>query len=185
MGEHDLAEGVLARLAARLLFDAVAIQPGKPLVFGVHVPRSGAAAGLVFGLPGNPASVMVAFWLFVRPALRRLLGFEDSFWRGGLAANLTSRYPPVHPPATASCRRRSTPAARCRRSPRTHPRARTTSPPSAAATPSSASAPARRRAPRATNARWTSWAAGSAEGAKCSSGLRYTLQAQSAGSSTS
>ncbi len=93
MGEHDLAEGVLARLGCRLLFDAVAIQPGKPLVFGVHVPRSGAAAGLVFGLPGNPASVMVAFWLFVRPALRRLLGFADGFWRGGLAASLTTRLP--------------------------------------------------------------------------------------------
>jgi len=93
MGEYDLVEGVLGKLGCRLLFDAVAIQPGKPVVFGVHVPRPGAAAGLVFGLPGNPASVMVAFWLFVRPALRRLLGFEDAFWRGALTATLAARLP--------------------------------------------------------------------------------------------
>jgi molybdopterin molybdotransferase len=73
MGEFDLAEGVLARLGCRAVFDAVAIQPGKPLVFAVH------ERGLVFGLPGNPASVMVTFWLFVRPALRRLLGHEDGY----------------------------------------------------------------------------------------------------------
>jgi molybdopterin molybdotransferase len=97
MGEFDLAEGVLARLGCRLLFDAVAIQPGKPLVFGVHVPRPGAAAGLVFGLPGNPASVMVAFWLFVRPALRRLLGFADGLWRGAVAAQLAAPLPAAPP----------------------------------------------------------------------------------------
>jgi len=70
MGELDLVEGVLAGLGCEALFDAVAIQPGKPLVFAVH------PGGWVFGLPGNPASVMVSFWLFVGPALRRLTGFE-------------------------------------------------------------------------------------------------------------
>lgn len=97
MGEFDLAEGVLARLGCRLLFDGVAIQPGKPLVFGVHVPRPGASAGLVFGLPGNPASVMVAFWLFVRPALRRLMGFPDGLWRGALRAELAAPLPAAPP----------------------------------------------------------------------------------------
>lgn len=86
MGELDLVEGVLAEAGCEMVFDAVAIQPGKPVVFAVH------PGGLVFGLPGNPASVMVSFWLFVRPALRRLMGFEDSWWgpalRGTLAAPL-------------------------------------------------------------------------------------------------
>lgn len=87
MGEFDLAEGVLASLGCRAVFDAVAIQPGKPLVFAVH------DRGLVFGLPGNPASVMVAFWLFVRPALRRLLGIEDSWWGGALKGILDAPLP--------------------------------------------------------------------------------------------
>jgi len=87
MGEFDLAEGVLARLGCRAVFDAVAIQPGKPLVFAVH------DKGLIFGLPGNPASVMVTFWLFVRPALRRLLGHEDGYWHGALTATLAAPLP--------------------------------------------------------------------------------------------
>lgn len=87
MGEHDLVEGVLQELGASPLFDAVAMQPGKPLVAAHH------AGGLIFGLPGNPASVMVAFWLFVRPALRRLLGLRDGFWHGALGGRLVSPAP--------------------------------------------------------------------------------------------
>ncbi|HSF40607.1 MAG TPA: gephyrin-like molybdotransferase Glp [Thermoanaerobaculia bacterium] len=87
MGEFDLVEGVLASLGCRAVFDAVAVQPGKPLVFAVH------DRGLVFGLPGNPASVMVSFWLFVRPALRRLLGREDSWWGSALAGVLDAPLP--------------------------------------------------------------------------------------------
>jgi molybdopterin molybdotransferase len=87
MGEFDLVEGVLASLGCRAVFDAVAVQPGKPLVFAVH------DHGLVFGLPGNPASVMVSFWLFVRPALRRLLGIESSWWGEALAGILGAPLP--------------------------------------------------------------------------------------------
>jgi molybdopterin molybdotransferase len=87
MGELDLVEGVLAELGCRAVFDAVAIQPGKPLVFAVH------PGGLVFGLPGNPASVMVGFWLFVRPALRRLLGHEEGWWSGAVAGTLAAPLP--------------------------------------------------------------------------------------------
>ncbi len=87
MGEYDLVEDVLGSFGCRLLFDSVAVQPGKPLVAAVH------QRGLVFGLPGNPASVMVGFWLFVRPALRRLSGAVDGFWRGALEAELAGPLP--------------------------------------------------------------------------------------------
>jgi len=87
MGELDLVEGVLARLGCEVLFDHVAIQPGKPLVVARH------GGGLVFGLPGNPASVMACFWLFVRPALRRLQGLEDGFWHGAIRATLGAPLP--------------------------------------------------------------------------------------------
>ena len=88
MGEFDLVEGVLAELGCEVVFDSVAIQPGKPMVFATS--RHG---GLVFGLPGNPASVMVSFWLFVRPALRRLMGIEDSWWGAALAGTLDAPLP--------------------------------------------------------------------------------------------
>ncbi|MCH9649788.1 MAG: molybdopterin molybdotransferase MoeA [Deltaproteobacteria bacterium] len=87
MGEFDLVEGVLSELGCNILFEKVAVQPAKPVVAAKH------DGGLVFGLPGNPASAMVAFWLFVRPTLRRLLGYEDSFWHGALRAELEAPLP--------------------------------------------------------------------------------------------
>ena len=69
----------------------MAIQPGKPVVFATH------PGGIVFGLPGNPASVMVSFWLFVRPALRRLLGFADSWWGPALRGTLAAPLPGAGP----------------------------------------------------------------------------------------
>jgi molybdenum cofactor synthesis domain-containing protein len=83
-GEFDLVEDVLADLGCEAVFDSVAIQPGKPFVFAVH------PGGLVFGLPGNPAAGMVCFRLFVRPALRRLMGIADDWWNGALAGTLTA-----------------------------------------------------------------------------------------------
>jgi molybdopterin molybdotransferase len=68
MGKYDLVETVLEEMGAAFYFEAVAIRPGKPVVFG----RCGDA--LVFGLPGNPLSTMVTFELFVEPALDLLAG---------------------------------------------------------------------------------------------------------------
>jgi molybdopterin molybdotransferase len=70
MGKYDLVEPVLKELGAELSFDAVAIRPGKPTVFG----RCGDT--FVFGLPGNPVSTMITFELFVVPALDLLSGAD-------------------------------------------------------------------------------------------------------------
>jgi molybdopterin molybdotransferase len=71
VGEKDFAREALTRLGVELDFWKVAIKPGKPLAVG----RRGNT--LVFGLPGNPTSSLVSFELFVRPALRRLLGWSE------------------------------------------------------------------------------------------------------------
>jgi molybdopterin molybdotransferase len=68
VGDRDLTRDVIASMGTRLAFWRVAMKPGKPVAFG----RWGSAA--VFGLPGNPASALVTFELFVRPALRALGG---------------------------------------------------------------------------------------------------------------
>jgi molybdopterin molybdotransferase len=78
MGEYDLVGAALKRAGCRALFERVAIQPGRPLLFGV-AEGSGAGGGrpartLVFGLPGNPVSSVVDFLVFARPALRKMLG---------------------------------------------------------------------------------------------------------------
>src|SRR5579883_364502 len=68
MGKYDLVESVLKSLGAEFYFDAVAIRPGKPAVFGRCRDT------LVFGLPGNPVSTMITFQLFVIPAIDILGG---------------------------------------------------------------------------------------------------------------
>jgi len=70
MGKYDLVEAVLKAMGAEFFFDAVAIRPGKPAVFG----KCGQT--FVFGLPGNPVSTMVTFELFVVAALDLLGGAE-------------------------------------------------------------------------------------------------------------
>lgn len=90
-GDFDLVEDVLDAAGCRRLFDAVAIQPGKPLVAAVH--EKAGRKRWVFGLPGNPGSVMVTFWLFVRPTLRRLMGLDDGFWQGALEGRLEAPLP--------------------------------------------------------------------------------------------
>ncbi|HZC65404.1 MAG TPA: gephyrin-like molybdotransferase Glp, partial [Candidatus Dormibacteraeota bacterium] len=67
-GKYDLVENVLRELGAEILFDAVAIRPGKPAVFAMCKGKP------VFGLPGNPVSTMVTFELFVSPAIDMLNG---------------------------------------------------------------------------------------------------------------
>ena len=72
VGKYDLVEQVLRELGAEFFFDAVAIRPGKPAVFGWCHGKP------VFGLPGNPVSTMVTFELFVVPAIELLSGLKPT-----------------------------------------------------------------------------------------------------------
>jgi molybdopterin molybdotransferase len=67
-GDYDLVPGILSELGVELLFDSVAMQPGRPTVFG--------RKGNVYccGLPGNPVSTYVIFELLAKPFLYRLQG---------------------------------------------------------------------------------------------------------------
>ncbi len=73
VGDHDLVHPQLAALGVDIVFRGIALRPGKPTTFGVH-PDS----ARVFALPGNPASSLVTFALFVHPALRALGGVRGS-----------------------------------------------------------------------------------------------------------
>jgi molybdopterin molybdotransferase len=75
MGDKDLVPSELTASGVRQVFHKVNVKPGKPVWFGVQECRV-ANGCLVFGLPGNPVSSLVCFELFVRPAMRRLMGFE-------------------------------------------------------------------------------------------------------------
>jgi molybdenum cofactor synthesis domain-containing protein len=67
MGDYDLVKQVLGDLG-RIDFWQVAMQPAKPFAFGFLGDTP------LFGLPGNPVSVTVAFEQFVRPALLTRMG---------------------------------------------------------------------------------------------------------------
>lgn len=71
VGEHDLVKQVLAEMGADMKFWQVCMKPGKPLAFGLIRGRP------VFGLPGNPVSVIVSFEMFVRPAILTMMGKKD------------------------------------------------------------------------------------------------------------
>lgn len=72
MGKYDFVEDVFAEFGVQVLFDSVAMKPGKPTVFGVRDNT------FVFGLPGNPVSTLVAFRMFVTPVIRTLLKASEA-----------------------------------------------------------------------------------------------------------
>ncbi|MBI4192618.1 MAG: molybdopterin molybdotransferase MoeA [Betaproteobacteria bacterium] len=67
VGEADFVKDLLEKLG-EVVFWKIAMKPGRPLAYG----RIGNAH--FFGLPGNPVSVMVTFYQFVRDALLKLAG---------------------------------------------------------------------------------------------------------------
>ena len=68
VGQFDHVKGALDELGMRQLFHGVAQKPGRPLKFGTVGYRP------IFGLPGNPVSTLVCFYLYARPALLKMSG---------------------------------------------------------------------------------------------------------------
>ncbi|HYK81763.1 MAG TPA: gephyrin-like molybdotransferase Glp [Gemmatimonadales bacterium] len=75
VGEHDLVRDVLTELGCDMKLWRIRMRPGAPLGFGLLAGKPW------IGLPGNPVSTMVTFELFVRPAIRRMLGSAVPFRR--------------------------------------------------------------------------------------------------------
>ncbi|HOX15171.1 MAG TPA: molybdopterin molybdotransferase MoeA [Smithellaceae bacterium] len=73
VGDYDFVKDVMGDIGNAMHFWQVAMRPGKPLAFGSidGVP--------LFGLPGNPVSVMVSFEQFVRPYLLKMQGHVRIF----------------------------------------------------------------------------------------------------------
>jgi len=70
MGDFDLVPGILKQNNIELLFEKIALKPGKPTVFGISENL------YCFGLPGNPVSTFVVFELLVKPFLYKLMGHD-------------------------------------------------------------------------------------------------------------
>ncbi|SFN18486.1 gephyrin-like molybdotransferase Glp [Variovorax sp. OV329] len=78
VGEADHTRAVMKRLGD-MAFWRVAMRPGRPMAVGL-IPRQDKASqpAVLFGLPGNPVAVMVTFLAFVRPALLRMMGCNET-----------------------------------------------------------------------------------------------------------
>jgi molybdopterin molybdotransferase len=72
VGQFDYVPRVIEKLGLAYLYRKVRVKPGKPAHFA-HGAR-----GKVFGLPGNPVSVLTSFHLFVKPALRKMMGWKEA-----------------------------------------------------------------------------------------------------------
>ena len=70
MGDFDHVPKVLKELGVELKFKSIAVQPGRPTVFGVRDKQ------FIFGLPGNPVSSFVQFELLVKPLIYGLTGYK-------------------------------------------------------------------------------------------------------------
>jgi len=66
VGDYDFVLQAATACGVQKLFHKIKQRPGKPLYFGKKEAR------LVFGLPGNPASVLTCFYEYVIPALEKL-----------------------------------------------------------------------------------------------------------------
>lgn len=76
MGDLDLIKPLLER-AGTVHFGRIRMKPGKPLTFATAVIDG--HSKLIFGLPGNPVSSLVTYYLFVVPALHKLAGWPDPY----------------------------------------------------------------------------------------------------------
>ena len=74
MGEKDYIQFLVKELGIEVKFHKIRVKPGKPTLFGTY-----GGGKLFFGLPGNPVSALVNFYLLVYPALRKMQGAKELF----------------------------------------------------------------------------------------------------------
>ncbi|MEI6456736.1 MAG: gephyrin-like molybdotransferase Glp [bacterium] len=71
MGDYDHVPEILEKAGFRIIFKSIAIQPGRPTLFGIKENK------FVFGLPGNPVSSFVLFGMLVKPFLLAMMGCTE------------------------------------------------------------------------------------------------------------
>ncbi|MBB6274638.1 molybdopterin molybdotransferase [Pedobacter cryoconitis] len=89
VGDYDFVVKAAEHNGITQIFHKVKQKPGKPLYFGRKENKA------IFGLPGNPSSVLSCFYQYVFPALQKMYGLKDEIETGGLQtreAILTDNY---------------------------------------------------------------------------------------------
>jgi len=77
VGDYDFVLRAAVQAGVTQVFHKVKQKPGKPLYFGKTEKQ------LVFGLPGNPSSVLSCFYQYVLPALEKMTSYKSNINDGG------------------------------------------------------------------------------------------------------
>ncbi|WP_142527561.1 molybdopterin molybdotransferase MoeA [Pedobacter westerhofensis] len=72
VGDYDFVLRAAEASGVQQIFHKVKQKPGKPLYFGKTDKH------IVFGLPGNPSSVLSCFYQYVLPALEKMMGYKSN-----------------------------------------------------------------------------------------------------------
>ncbi|MEN2401695.1 gephyrin-like molybdotransferase Glp [Flavobacterium sp. MC2016-06] len=72
VGDYDFVKEALLENGVEELFYKINQKPGKPMFFGSKKET------LIFALPGNPASSLTNFYVYVYPAIRNRMGFSET-----------------------------------------------------------------------------------------------------------
>lgn len=79
VGDYDYVKEALDEIGAKFIFWRVNQRPGRPLAFLIYKDK------FIFGMPGNPVSVMVCFEIYVRPLIKKIMGDKKIFRNSVLA----------------------------------------------------------------------------------------------------
>lgn len=95
VGDYDYVDELLEKIGSDIYGRSVAIKPGKPLTVAsltrsLQVNRSEDKV-LYFGVAGNPVSAMMSFWRFIRGAIAKLNGANESHWYPQFLKALTTQ----------------------------------------------------------------------------------------------
>jgi molybdopterin molybdotransferase len=66
VGDYDFTLKAFEHCQVKTVFHKIKQKPGKPLLFGTKENK------IIFGLPGNPSSVLTCFYEYVLPAIEKL-----------------------------------------------------------------------------------------------------------------
>ena len=72
VGDYDFVLQATEKCGVQKHFHKIKQKPGKPLYFGTKENK------VVFGLPGNPGSVLTCFYQYVLPAIEKITGKKNS-----------------------------------------------------------------------------------------------------------
>lgn len=87
VGDYDFVAAACGKMGVKQAFHGVKQKPGKPLFFGTMGNK------LVFGLPGNPASVLSCFYQYVRSAIHLMAGMPQPLAEQSILAESFEKKP--------------------------------------------------------------------------------------------